>query len=333
MCPMTDKFAKQKCGPTPVKLNQKTYSNECFLPVTPTFSTFFTPQDIEGILYPEAKTPSEVLDYMSCYRASDDRFCHFKTSLAPAIELASKSAGLSFAVASCLYKQESQFYPSAVSAAKASGYVQFMPGAITEMNQVLKGSINEWEAQVANAKQNMKENEALLAKTKDKKARAIIQRRLNYNDGTLRSAGSKIAARKVWDNYWQGTKNAPKQVKLADTACTNIAFAMGAAKQVMDLVRMRGIEEDQLENGTRVIGEMNPVDSQIFLSGAYNVGITSFANRCGDTEGLDECMSQFSKKHETYRHMKAIQNCAAKGSFEPKLSDNKKDCEKTKCGY
>jgi hypothetical protein len=347
-CPPKDPMAQPKCGPAPAKLDETLYQAKLCLP-------FMAPEPFgysSNIFKPMAellpgKNPQDVLDYMSCYRGSDrssyrcsakdakacgadQRFCHFRQTMAPLIQLSAQSGKLPFSVQACHYKRESDYIPTAGSNKGALGYIQFMPKTEAIVNEVIHGSYDQWNKQIAAAEKIITERKKVLAKTKDKRERAKIQAVINNAKADLNFAKGPMEARKAWDRFWEGTKNPPKSVTRNSATCPNLAIAMGMVKQLYDLYQIKKISIHEA-NDSMTIAKMDEVDSNIFLDGAYNVGVGTFGTRCGASKTLQQCMNRFGPEHETRRHMESLRNCAYKNSTEPMVGDSKRNCEASKC--
>jgi len=334
---MVDSMNRPQCGPYPAKVGFNAYlskmANACAMPIMPPVTLFKISQPILHRWSPH-KTEADVLNYMSCYRepgkVGDERFCHFKKTLSPLISLSSESAHLPYAVQACLIKRESSFKPTAGSSAGAFGYIQFMPGTEKTVNEVISGDVKKWQAQLDRANAEIAEQTALLKKTTDARARAKIRVRLNEWTVSRGFAKSSLEARKAWDRFWEGTRNAPKKVSRQSESCPNLAFAMGMVKEIYDLYQIKNFEVYRNLDGSPTIGSMGEFDSAIFLAGAYNSGVGAFGRVCGGTKTLQDCIRRFGKS-ETANHMISIRNCAANGSNRPMSGSTQLDCEKMKC--
>ena len=372
-CPPADPMLKKSGISEPKKLrDQVFYGKAC---ATSAHGIGSSIQGLKSSLEdiktpPNLKTPDEILDYMSCYRESDEEFCHFKNALAPHIALAAESSGLPFSVQACLYFQESKFDPNAKStipppkkkksakdkkvavskhgkkekkaaARHAYGYVQFMPETIGQIEPIINGSIQVWESNIRDAKASILEEENKLKKHLSPEQHDLSEKNINYHNAKINVWEAKVAARKVWDSYWDGTEKTPKDIKLADVKNPKIAFAISATKQTYDLGLMDHIEFKRAKNKSLRINQMDASDSAVFLAGAYNAGIGGLASRCGTVASLDECLkiyelagetNAFAK--ETWIHMSAIRRCSKKGSTESTGYDYEEDdwVDKKSCG-
>ena len=334
---MVDSMNRPQCGPYPTKVGRNAYLSSmlkaCAAPVVAPIALFSASRPLLHRCSP-TKDSAEVLNYMSCYRepgkTGDERFCHFKKTLAPLISLSSESAHLPYAVQACLIKRESSFKSTARSSAGAFGYIQFMPGTEKVVNSVISGDLKKWQAQIDRANVEIAEQKALLKKTKDSRERAKIRVRLNEWTVSRGFAKSSLEARKAWDRFWEGTQNAPKKVSRQSESCPNLAFAMGMVKEIYDLYQIKNFEIYKKLDGSPTIGAMSEFDSAIFLAGAYNSGVGAFGRVCGGTRTLQDCIHRFGKS-ETANHMNSIRNCAANGSDRPMSGSNQLDCEKAKC--
>lgn len=224
---------------------------------------------VNAIKTPEGlKNPDEMLDYFSCYRASDEQFCHFRKTLSSYIALASESSGLPFAVQACLYYQESKFNPNAESdiptgemittvvkdkkgkkvkvtkekIEHANGYIQFMPETITEIEPVINGSMQDWQDKIANAEDNIKKEDTVKSSTKSETVKKRCEENIRYYETMIITWEAKIEARKVWDTYWEGTsEKPPTQISKVDLKNPRDAFALAVTKQTYDLALMNHI--------------------------------------------------------------------------------------------
>jgi hypothetical protein len=338
-CPNTDSLSKPKCGPIAEKL--KTSADKVDPLCAPTLSHSWS-QSVLFIksakkAYSEVKSPDEVLNYMNCYRPEkDERFCHYKKTLAPIIELAAESSRLPFAVQACLFRQESDFSPTARNKKSgALGYIQFMDGTEDDVNPIIQGTQAKFTAQIQSAEAGIKKYKKLVAQAKTTKTRLSMKRQLNTAIALRAIAKGHLEARKVWERYWEGTKNIPKSVKFEDSKCQNLAIIMSSVKQVYDLYLMqwKGIDLEEGGDGGREVNGMSATDSAIFLAGGYNLGIYSFSKKCSETRSIQACEKKFPEGHETRKHMAAIDRCARKDSWKPLSGrdSDQKDCTKSRC--
>lgn len=337
-CPATaaDRKFQKSCGPLPANMeniygdaeNCKAASGKSLGGIMNTVKSMQTKADI--------KSPKEVLDYMNCYASRNydpdpfgvtakkekitNSFCEFKRA-APMIELAAKSAGLPFAVQACLYFRESQFYNESLSPAGAIGYVQFLPGAVKTMDEIISQTeteisdkIKENNTESAQAKKSLAEAQSSLAEVQNeiaaiKKKPAKQQdsaklKKLKEQSGSLvkkvdrfkkdsiyldtlaTTFKAQLASRKVWDHYWKDTENPPKQIKNRSVECPQTAFVLSVMKQTYDANLLDGNFDNKFdyshpENGRLSINGMSELNSSLLLAGAYNGGVSGLASKCG----------------------------------------------------
>ena len=340
-CPTSDPMAKKSCGPEPYKLKNNIFdsqnSTDCNTNAKSFTKTDHTAkQTIEALSTPpDTKSTREILDYLSCYRINNKTFCHYKTTLASHISLAAESAGLPMAVQSCLFMRETGFQPNIVSLVGATGYVQFMPGIVHTLKNIISGSISSWKKNIEDAKieldninKNIKEDKNIIKITYYKKEKA-------YEEALILTWNAKIKAKETWDNYWEGTKNPPSQISSTNLKCPQIAFALAAMKQTYDLGLLENLSVNEIlkpNNQHKIsINGMDVRDSAILLAGGYNGGIGSIGRRCSTSKTIDDCLKNFPENHETRKYMSSIRSCAKKNSTEPMSGDTKLNCESSKC--
>ena len=341
-CPSNDPLAKKACGPEPQKLNKYIISsekfNECIHPLKALSKTSkLASQSIDLLTAPTGtKTQKELLDYISCYRPSDQIFCHYKTTLAPHIALAAESAGLPTAVQTCLFMREAGFQPNLDSPVGALGYVQFMPGMVTELKTIIFGSVDDWKKDIADAKAGLLKIAELLKNEKRDNKIAAYKKDKKYYEALIPTRIAKINAKRTWDAYWQGSKKVPTQLGNQDLQCPQVAFALSAVKQTYDLglISRFKVVDTVKENQRHMmsINGMNERDSAILLAGGYNAGIGSIGRTCGRVKTLEECLKLYPENRETRRHMSSIRSCSKKNSIEPMAGNRQMDCEASKCG-
>lgn len=172
------------------------------------------------------------------------------------------------------------------------------------------------------------------------------KKKINYYETLINTWSSKIAAKRVWDRYWEGTSKMPTKFSNESLKCPQVAFALAAVKQTYDLGLINSLStswnpETIAKDGGKfaiTINGMDERDSAIMLGGAYNAGIGGLAGRCGAAATLDECAKKFPKGKETWVYMHSVRNCAEKNGTESMRYNSKtgkwigkKDCEATKC--
>ncbi len=303
------------------------------------------------------KSQEEVLDYISCYAERDykpdpryrmknkwprfNSFCHYKKTLLPQIALAAKVSGLPFAVQACLFFKESSFDPYALSNRGASGYVQFMPDTIKEMNAIVSTSLESLEKKIKDNENLIVEAQEKLKGKISKKTQLLNQKNIIYYEALLVNLRAQFAAKKVWDKYWLGTPNAPESINKNSVRCPQHAFALSVVKQTYDLHFLNGKYDEKVnvnhpDDEALHINGMGERDSALFLAGAYNAGVAGLAEKCGGLKSLDACLKKFPKpkppkRNETRDYITSIRNCSTKDSTEPMTNMNPKKCEDYLC--
>ena len=355
-CPANDPIAKKSCGTTPAKINPFIFfeTNACFSSPDVFNTSESMINSAIGDLYSvtNLKSKKEVLNYMSCYaergynpdplnrtRAKEspvNLFCHYKTTLVPNIALAAESAGLSFAVQSCLYFKETQFISEAKSPKGATGYIQFMPDCIKKMNIVVGSTEESFEKSILEFKNKLLEEEKKLKSAKVKKEKLLLQKNINYFQGMIINNKAELAAKKVWSKYWEGTENPPHSINGKSVKCPQLAFALSVAKQTYDLNLLSGQNPDEIKvtknnDHSISINKMDELDSEIFLAGSYNGGVAGLAKKCAEVKSLDECFKKYNKNSETLNYMKSIRSCAERGSDKPMANFEKRNCGGFRC--
>jgi len=374
-CPAEDPQANPSCGPVPAMLNKDCFSGKAatcdFLPDSPL-------KNLEELSHKAVLTKSykDLLNYMSCHRRSDELFCHFKKTIAPNILLAAQASNSSPAVEACEWFQESGFYPNAQSnfvndtgkPAKqnlkfqcgekkvvvlkgdpekfcdhARGYIQFVDDTVEDMNYVMKDSAITLEA---NMKSHLKDIESLKLALTHAQAEDIpaLQRKLKRTKTYLEGSQALLAARSVWDRYWEGTpaEQIPTSFTRESLKCGNIAFAIGSMKHMYDFYSIYDAPMKK-PYGTLVgLRGMNHEDAGIFNAGLFNGGAGTIAKRCKSTHSIAECINKnivkekdengkWVEKGETGLHMKAIRACSAKNNWKSMSGSGSKSCEAWKC--
>jgi hypothetical protein len=203
---------------------------------------------------------------------------------------------------------------------------------------IAKGS-QFWDTQFQKQAAIIQKNSELLALDQSLSEKDIIriQKELNHAKAWSLTFFAKKTACETWERYWTGTdaKLVPKKLSIASTQCPQVAFAMSSVKQILDLHLMQGIDLTSKSQSEISINGMNATDSAIYLAGAYNVGYVPFAQRCAQLNTLEACIQahDFGPKNsnETFRHMKSIQSCSKKDSFEPMSGGEQKNCEGYRC--
>jgi len=341
-CLPNDPMAKKTCGPEPVKLKKDVFAADvcvnCETQKTneAVNASVMGEESSELLLTPSnVKTPKEVLNYISCYRSSDKRFCHYKTTLAPHIALAAESAGLPMAVQSCLFLREAGFNPEAKSAVGALGYVQFMPNTINSLKSIVSGNVLSWQKSIEETEAKILAVDEKLKTEKIKSQITLLKKNKNYYQAIIMVWKAKISAKNAWHQYWEGTPNPPAKVSNENLKCPQIAFALAAVKQKYDLGLIQDFKSEVIAKNNNTFGlsinGLNERDSAILLAGGYNAGIGGIASKCGSVKTLDECLKNFPTGHETRNYMSSIRSCSAKNSTDPMTGNLKKDCEVSKC--
>ena len=340
-CPSKDVLANPKCGPVPAALAEILQKLPTKAPTCTTcnVNNFAAPNalpwtvtknapsgDLEKA-FPDAlsKDRDALNTYFNCEREDShkqkERFCHFKETLSPLIERASKSANQPCAVQACLFKRESDFSPTARSPVGAHGYIQFMNETVGDLNELLKSSASELKERLDAAETQIAalESSGGSEKTIHLKRAIQIQRYAHYR------------ARLVWDQYWIGTASPPRRLSGSSANCANVAFAAAAMKQTFDLFLMVPVKPGQLENDQLPkIGRMDARESGVFLAGAYNMGRNGFARRCGSAKTLASCINRIQNK-ETHKHLVGINACSQKDNWKSLDYNKPMKCEDSKC--
>ncbi|NDG85135.1 MAG: hypothetical protein EBX52_08895, partial [Proteobacteria bacterium] len=122
-------------------------------------------EDLDSTLVPKHK--GELLDYLSCYRESDQQFCHFRKSLAPYVAYACKVTGFPLSIESCLLMKESSFDGSAKSDVGALGYSQLMSKTLKDLDKCFQYTQTGWTGEIDRVNReiaDIKSGKAKLAK-------------------------------------------------------------------------------------------------------------------------------------------------------------------------
>jgi hypothetical protein len=307
-----------------------------------------------------SKPKKDLINYLSCYRETDQQFCHFKKSLSPYVAYACEITNLPLSVESCLLMKESSFDPKAMSGAGAIGYAQLMPDTMKDLEKCFAYTQTEWSDEI----KRVTEEKAAI---KDGKLSPNEKNAaLKMKDTTLFIYRARRKVRELWDKYWIGTDGNPcaygkKPVSKGSKGCLKQEMAscyryaplLSMLKQTLDatMVAVSFLDEDYDGNSSndkdsikevkRVDGElrvngMSDMDSALFLTGAYNYGAPGFAKKCGSVTSMKSCIEAFPESHETRQHLQGIRNCAQKGSTLPTQDPYnskgiKKDCDKKRC--
>lgn len=263
----------------------------------------------------------ELLDYLSCYRPDTDRFCHYKNTLSKYIAFASKISHLSFAVQSCLFLKENSFSTKS-SSEGATGYVQVVPNTLSDMNRILENSAKSYEKSLKDKKLHL----GTLKRPEDIKAmKAEIVKTRAF-----------LHTRKVWDEYWKETEGSPKSITPLMPKCYRTAFLIAAMKQTYDLYLLSDdVKDFQKDSADRArINGMSPVETGIFLAGAYNQGVAGFAHKCKGRK-LKSCIESYPKDFQTRQQLHGVRNCVQAGSQAQtnQVYDTKarRKCEAKRC--
>jgi hypothetical protein len=329
-CPKNDTLAKSTdCGVRPAGIkNIEPYSPKSCRPPKSSLGEIRahlskanqkSAESLSSKLTPKANW--ELLDYLSCYRPDNDRFCHYKNTLSKYIEYASKVSHLSFAVQSCLFLKENSF-STKTSSEGATGYAQLVPNTLHDMNRILETSTKSYETLL-----------------KDKKLRLGTLKRseeIKSLKAEIIKVRARLQARKVWDRYWAGTEGAPKSITTLMTKCYRTAFLVAAMKQTYDLYLLSDdVKDFEKDSASRArINGMTPAETGIFLAGAYNQGVAGFARKCAGKK-LKACIESYPKDFQTRQQLHGIRNCVQSGSqaqtnqvYTPKARRN---CEAKRC--
>ncbi len=363
-----DPLAQGGCGYKPKGMTNSTpfSEGECSADIFSSdyFRGFFTPfqktnQDSLNTTF-APKPKKDLINYLSCYRETDQQFCHFKKSLAPYVAYACEITNLPLSVESCLLMKESSFDPKAKSGAGAIGYAQLMPDTMKDLEKCFIHTQTEWTEEIARV------TEELTAVKNGKLSVDQKNAALKMKETTLLIYRARRKVRELWDKYWTGTDGDPCNygkspltkggkgcLRQEMASCYRYAPLLSMLKQTLDatMLAVSFLEEDfdgnssndsdSLKEVKRVDGElrvngMSDVDSALFLTGAYNYGAPGFAKKCGSKSTMKSCIESFPESHETRQHLQGIRNCAQKGSnlptqdpYNPKRV--KSDCDKKRC--
>ena len=324
-CKGKDVRSRESCHAPPKGLVQERSAVVCPGPVPADNRPVEETADFATLLgYSGAKSKKDVLDYMSCYRSNDDQYCHFKNTLSPIIDYASKTSGIPYSVHACMVKQESGFQGQAKSSANAHGYVQFTQPALTTLNRVIHPARHLDEMRNAYEKSKQKlvaMGSGVLKERTPEAARLERQVRTQY---------AELKTREAWEKYWEGSKK-PGQVTMASAGCQNIAFAMSSSLLVYEYYLLQDPSTDLEATSLRSFRSMNQTDTAILLTGAYNAGHGSVASHCDDSKTLQECIDAYPSGHETKKHMDSIRECAYAGHWSAMNYGKSRDCEDLKC--
>jgi hypothetical protein len=322
----------------------------------PTISTIAKSEKFRDLTYDVSTNPDgkhskgliELLDYMSCYREEHHHdheskapdfssYCSFKKYMAPDILLAAESSKALPAVVACRYMQESSFNPNAQSHAEpehAYGMDQFLPSTAKAMTKIIQEKHpEEWKKNLSKAQDHLKRiREELLSATGEKKL--ALTKDLNGEKYEIREMGAMLAARAVWDNAWQGTKNPPKHITGGPNgsgSCSHVAFIAGEMYHQFGLYES-GLFDLKEKDHLIVADGMDAFDTGILSAGIYNNGEGKFAHHCRGIKSVPECERRYPVTHETRNHMESISNCAAQGDFNALNGKKALACGKeTKC--
>ena len=240
-----------------------------------TLKSRFTPKD-----------PTETDEYFRC-SIPKDKYCVYRNKLRPYIGLAAKASRIDFSFLACQSYVESRFKGDVESVVGALGYAQIQPANIDFINKMLRKSIHNLQnRQVAST-----------PKIKDMRVVAIQH---------------DIA--RLWQEFWKGTKNPPRQICSDDLTCYRQAFLSQALSLKTDMMTMAisssGLKVKLDENGDFRIEGMDKGDSLLLLAGSYNVGVTK-TNRlvskyCSGATKLKECLDRMNTDVQNKKDVQSI---------------------------
>jgi hypothetical protein len=329
-CPRNDTLAKNTdCGVKPARIRDvEPYTPEnCRAPKSSlaeiragvSRANQKSAESLASAVRPKANW--ELLDYLSCYRPDTDRFCHYKSTLSKYIAYASKVSHLSFPVQSCLFLKENSFSTQS-SSEGALGYVQVVPNTLADLNRILENSAKTYEKILKDKRLHL----GTLKRPEDiKTLKAEIVKTRAF-----------LHARKVWDEYWKGTEGSPRRITPSMPKCYRTAFLIAAMKQTYDLYLLSDDVKDfgkDSANRARING-MSPVETGIFLAGAYNQGVAGFAHKCKGKK-LRTCIESYPRDFQTRQQLHGVRNCVQAGSQAPTnqvyVAQARRNCDKRRC--